>query len=124
MLVERIVATLPWVGIGVIVTEVLFVSGLLIMALSLGIRIRNPLKLRREIKSVLSASTASKTFWAGFWVNAVGAVGTGLLACAGIISVFPVTSWGLMYLPLIDLVATVAIRHWAIKALACERVLS
>lgn len=116
-----ITRALPWVAVGVVVSEVLFTIGLVVMATSIGVKIRNPFKLRRELKRVLLASTATWVFWVGFWINASGAVGTMLLLGAGILVALPMTSWGLLWVPVVDLAATIAIRQWALRAHARER---
>ncbi len=117
---SRVISSLPWLGTGVIVSEAFFIGGLIIMAMSMGLKIRNPLRLRKELKSILRASVATKPFWVGFWVNALGAVASGILLGVGICVVLPVTSWGLLYLPLVDLTATVVIRRWALEVHARE----
>lgn len=109
-------AVLPWLGIGVVVTETMFVVGLVIMAAALGVEIRNPLRLRKSIKDILAAAVQTPTFWAGFWVNATGACATAVMLGTAIVMALPVTSWGLMYFPALDLAATVAIRRWALNA--------
>lgn len=111
-------AILPWVGVGAIVTETLFIAGLVIMAAAIGLESRNPLTLRKDIKRMLVAAVETRSFWVGFWINAVGACGSSLFLCAGILIALPPSSWSLLYFPLLDLAATIAIRHWAIKAQA------
>ena len=113
---REISQTLPWVGLGVIVSEIFFIGGLAIMALSIGMKLQNPLKLRGELKRVLRASITSRGFWVGFWINAVGAVTSSILLAAGIFAALPMTSWGLLYLPVADLAATIVIRQWALRA--------
>jgi hypothetical protein len=113
---ERLISVLPWLGIGVIVSEALFIGGIVIMATPLGIRVRNPFKLHKDLKAILLASTNTTTFWVGFWINAVGACATTFLLAVGIVAVLPVTSWGLLCLAAVDLAATIAIRQWALQA--------
>lgn len=108
--------TLPWVGFGVIVSEILFIGGLIIMATSIGLKVRNPLKLRGRLKHILRNSIITRSFWVGFWINAVGAVLSSLLLAAGIFAALPMTSWGLLYVPIADLAATIVIRQWALRA--------
>lgn len=120
-ILDRFKAVVPWIGTGVIATEALFIIGLLVMATSLGLRIHNPFQLRKQMKSILQEAVASRMFWNGFWINAVGACGSSLLLCIGIFSALPVTSWGLVYLPIADLATTIAIRYWALRANANAR---
>lgn len=123
---EKLVHALPWVGTGVILTEAMFIGGLCIMATSIGMKVhvRTVFSLRAELKEILSASTATPTFWVGFWMNAIGAVGSGLVTAAGIFMALPVTSWGLACIPFADLVVTIVIRQWALQAHARVRSLS
>jgi hypothetical protein len=115
-ILDKILMVLPWVGPGLIATEVLFIIGLGIMATSIGLRIRNPLKLRKELGNILREATDVRTFWVGFWINAIGAAGSCLLVCIALFVALPITSWGLAYIPLADLVATLALRAWIIRA--------
>ena len=121
--IDGIVQILPWVGAGVIVSEVLFIGGLLVIASSIGLKIKNPLKLRKEFIEILSACTGTKVFWLGFWMNAVGAVGTGVLLIAGIVIALPASSWGIAIMPLVDLLATIALRRLIRQAYSRGRVL-
>ncbi len=121
---EDIIRVLPWFGVGVIVTEMLFIGGLAIMATSMGLKVQNPLRLRGELKSLLAATTSTKMFWLGFWVNAIGAIGSSVVLGVGILMALPPSSWGLMTLVGADIAATVVIRGWAVRAHTRERDLS
>lgn len=104
-----------WLLAGVFLTETLFISGIAIMAAAIGLKIRNPLKLRRELKNVLLAGFRSKLFWVGFWINAAGAIGTTALIGVGILTVLPAKSWGLIVLVITDLSSTVVLRHYVLQ---------
>lgn len=121
---EAVVDVLPWIGIGVMVTEVLFIGGLLIMATSVGLKTRNPLSLRKELKNILRASTQTRVFWVGFWINATGACGSSLLLMIGVFVAFPVAGWGVACALLIDLVVTIVVRKRALEVQTRERALS
>lgn len=103
--------TLSWVVPGLLLTEGLFVLGIFFMAASveheLGL---NPLKWRSHVRNVLRYVPQSRIFWTGFWVNAVGAVGSGVVLGVAIVVGLPVTSWGLIWLPFLDLGLTIALR--------------
>lgn len=102
---------LPWVLTGLIITEGLFVLGLIFMAYSveheLGL---NPFKWRSHFKKVAKHIPESRVFWLGFWLNAIGAFGSGVVVGLGILISLPVTSWGLIWLPFLDLSLTIALR--------------
>ncbi|HEY0965024.1 MAG TPA: hypothetical protein VGE13_00915 [Candidatus Saccharimonadales bacterium] len=121
---DDIIQVLPWFGVGVVATEVLFIGGLAMMAASMGVKFRNPLRLRRELKSLLAATTTTKMFWFGFWINAAGAVASSIVLGAGILMALPPSSWGVLSLVVVDITATVVIRGWVVRAHARERGLS
>lgn len=100
----------PILGVSLIASEVLFIIGLVLMALSLGIKVRNPFKLRRHLKEFISSISASKLFWVGFFVNLVGAVMTAIIGLAGVMLVLPVASWPIALIFLVDLWATLEVR--------------
>jgi hypothetical protein len=108
---ETVSEALPWVLTGVLITESLFVIGIIIMAIAVEYELGlNPLKWRSHIKSVLHHVPENRLFWIGFWINAIGALGSGIVVAAGILISLPATSWGLIWLPFLDLSLTVALR--------------
>jgi hypothetical protein len=124
---ESIIDILPWVGIGVVMTETLFIIGLCLMATAIGLKVQKPrdlLRLRSELKEILRSATTTKSFWVGFWMNAVGAVGSGVVFTAGIVAALPVSSWGLAIVSTLDIFVTVAIRQHVLQAHTRERTLS
>ncbi len=102
---------LPWLVVGTAVTEVLFISGLVMMAVSaehaLG---KNFLRWRRHLKEIAGKVNRSKLFWTGFWVNAAGALGTGLLWLWAIFTSLPLSAWGTVLLPVSDIFLTIVLR--------------
>ena len=108
---DKLADTLLWVFISLLVTEGLFILGIILMAAAvehdLGL---NPFKWRSHLKTVLKHVPESRLFWLGFWVNATGAVGTGLVISVAVVTSLPVTSWGLIFLPFMDLGLTIALR--------------
>lgn len=110
-LIDRVREVGPWVGLGLIVSEVLFVIGLAVMAWSVGVRLgSNPLRWRDRMQDVLAALDRSPTFWTGLIINTIGAVGTAVVVVGAIVAGLPVSAWGLMVLPLADVSLTVAVR--------------
>jgi hypothetical protein len=108
---EKLIGTLPWVFLSLLVTEGLFTAGIVLMAASvehdLGL---NPLKWRKHLKTVLKHVPENQLFWWGFWINATGALGTGLVLSIAVITSLPATSWGIIILPFMDLGLTIALR--------------
>lgn len=110
-LIDRVREVGPWVGLGLIVSEVLFVIGLAVMAWSVGVRLgSNPLRWRDRMQDVLAALDRSPTFWTGLVINTIGAVGTAVVVVGAIVAGLPLSAWGLMVLPLADVSLTVAVR--------------
>jgi len=110
-LIDRVREIGPWVGLGLIVSEVLFVVGLAIMAWSVGVRMgSNPLRWRDRLETVLASLDRSSVFWVGLAINTVGAAGTAIVIVAAVLGGLPPSAWGLLLLPMADLSLTVAVR--------------
>ncbi len=112
---DEAIGSVWWLVGGALVTEILFILGLVIIAIAMGRKIGNPIKLRKQWKQLLSAGFRSNLFWVGFWVNLVGSVGTTVVFGVGILTVLPIQSWGLTIIPAADLTATIVIRKAVIK---------
>lgn len=116
-LFDEVKDALPWVAVGVLVSEVLLTLGFAIMASCVGFSgFRGLLSARSELKEVNWSELAerlatSRVFWSGFWMSVLGGAGDGVVLIAGIGRSLPPTSWGLMVLPFLDLIATYAIRR-------------
>lgn len=109
--IDRVKEVGPWVGLGLIVSEVLFIIGLVLMAAAAGVKLgRNPLAWRSRLDTILGALSRTPLFWAGLVVNTIGAIGTGLVVLAAVLAGLPVSAWGLLVLPLADLGLTAAVR--------------
>lgn len=103
-------------------SEVCFIVGALLVAVGTGKTIfadtgKNPLNRLRAILRVRSTyrkfvadAPRSGAVRFGFHLNWFGALATGVFAAVGIIVVLPMTSWGLLVLPLLDIVATIGWR--------------
>lgn len=114
----------PWVGGGVVASEVAFVAGAIMMAASVKEKISNPLKIRQRLPEIAKKAHDSKLFTAGFWTNTVGAVGDFAVISAGMIAKMPVESYPMLAIPLLDLSVTVAVRraiHKGVKGGASEK---
>lgn len=110
-LIDRVREVGPWVGLGLIVSEVLFIVGLAVMAWSVGVGLgANPLRWRHRMQDVLGQLDRSPAFWTGLAINTMGAVGTALVVVGAIVAGLPVSAWGLMVLPLADVSLTIAVR--------------
>ncbi len=115
---QEVTSNLPWVAAGTILTETMFIVGLGIMAWEAEEELgRNPLLWRKRIHKVINHLVTTKAFWVGFWVNAAGALGTAIIVGLSVILTFPVQSWGLLWVPALDLAATITIRASAIGAI-------
>jgi hypothetical protein len=108
---HQLSSSLPWVAISLLVTESLFVIGLVVMAWTVGHSLGpNPLSWRRQLPLVLKALPSSNWFWAGFAANLLGALGTILIMILAVVTNLPWQAWGLLAVPAADLVVTVLVR--------------
>ncbi|MBX4190772.1 hypothetical protein KW794_01660 [Candidatus Saccharibacteria bacterium] len=115
---QGIIDNLPWVGVGTLITETLFIIGLGIMALEAGHELgKNPVLWRRKLHKVVRHLVKTKMFWIGFWINAAGAAGTAVIVAIGIFKVLPPRNWGLLLLPALDLGLTFALRLAAVQTI-------
>ncbi len=121
-LIDRVREVGPWVGGGLLLSEVLFAIGLLVMAWSVGVKLgRNPFQWRTRLDVVLAQLQRSPTFWVGLAVNTVGAIGTALVLVAAVLAGLPVSAWGLLVLPAADLGLTVAVRAAVVGGVRRDR---
>lgn len=108
---DQLTHNLPWVGIGILISELVFILGLSIIAWDVGEKLgTNPLKWRSKLVPAIEKSSHEWLFWVGFVVNTIGAIATAVIVAAGVFMSLPPQSWGLIILPLIDLSVTYAIR--------------
>lgn len=127
-LINQLIKTLPWVGLGILISEIILTIGFLMM-----LYIAAPLMVRKILKSIKNAingifnikkdveelnwehvakrCNVSLFFWSGFYVSIVGALGDGIVLILGIGKTLPIGSWGLMLLPFWDLGLTFIIRR-------------
>jgi hypothetical protein len=127
-LIEQLKNTLPWVSIGILLSEITLTTGFLLMLAiaapafikSLGKSFQNALEGIFQVKkvvgemdwvSVAKKCDSSKLFWFGFWVSVVGACGDGVILIIAIGKTLPIQSWGIMILPFWDLGLTYIIRR-------------
>lgn len=109
---KQIVDSLPYlVGI-TLVSEIMFLSGIVIMAYSVEEAIGwNPLHWRKKLKTILKVVPNEKKFWVGFWINAAGAFITGAVWVFAVMTGLPFEAWGLIWLPLTDIGLTISLRY-------------
>jgi len=109
--INKVSQVAPDVLVGVGVTEALFVIGLVIMATVVGFELgMNPFKWKQHFKIVAHHLPQDKWFWIGFWINAAGALGTGVILAWAVVKALPPQSWGIIWVPFLDLGLTVFIR--------------
>lgn len=104
-------------------SEACFVIGALMVAIGGGKVVfagtgKNPLKwalavwrVRTAYRKLAEVAPSSRLVRIGFHLNWLGAVLTGVFLAAGIILVLPMTSWGLLVLPLLDILASFGWRY-------------
>lgn len=111
---EAVIEAAPWVGVGVGVSEAMFIGGAAMMVASAGEKVGNPLKLKGRLPEVVVKAGDSNVFRAGLVINTVGAFGDAAVIAAGTFSTMPVEAWGVVGLAMVDGVGTVAVRKWMV----------
>lgn len=115
-LLDSAYSQLYWVGPALLVSELSFIIGALLMAISAGENISHYrrlrhiphgiVELRRNARFFAQKILVSKLFAVGFWMNFAGAVATSGLLIAGLSTVAPLASAGIITVIIIDLIAT------------------
>jgi hypothetical protein len=109
-LTQDVVEAAPWVGGGIVASEVAFALGGVMMLSSIGSKIGNPMKIKSRIPEIAERADNSLLFKSGFWLNATGAVGDFAVISGGVLKEMPVSTYPMLGLTLLDLGATVAVR--------------
>lgn len=113
--IDQVAPKLPWIGALIGVSEALFTAGVLTMAAAMGLRVGfNPMRwwrLRGQIRDIAFLDHPNPLFWVGFWVNVVGAVGSGLIVTIAVLTTMPPLSWGLSLFGFADLSLTFIVRR-------------
>ncbi|MFJ7078919.1 hypothetical protein [Streptomyces sp. NPDC098781] len=107
---QKVISTAPWVGAGILVSEIMFIGGLAMMASAVGMRVGNPFRLKTSLAEICKRANRDLLFKAGFWINTVGAIGTAVVISIGVFLNLPPESYGILSFAVADLALTVAIR--------------
>lgn len=115
---DRLRPVAPWLGLGLLVTELMFVTGLALMALVAGVELGlNPVRWRTRMPLVLAGLRRTPWFWLGLVINSAGALGSALVVAWAVLAGLPRSAWGLLIVPLFDLALTVSMRTIVISHL-------
>lgn len=121
-LAHDLAQTAPWVAVSVVVSEVFWIVGAACMVAAIGGRVGNPLRLRGRWQEITTGITRTPLFWCGFWLNAVGALGTALAVAIGTAVALPAYAWpGGIGFALLDILATIAARSGLLASRATQR---
>ncbi len=108
---KEIIDSLPVAIMLSVVSEMIFTVGIALMAISaeqgLGL---NPLRWRSRTESLIKEVRNSKLFLVGFWLNFIGALGTGLIWIVVIFVALPPSAWLLAWIPIFDILLTLTLR--------------
>ena len=108
---DKIMGSAPELLALLATSELLFIAGIIIMASAVGLELgKNPLTWRKHFHGLVKEITTDNLFWTGFWINAVGALATGILIGVGVVILLPPQSWGLIWLAVADIAITLLIR--------------
>jgi hypothetical protein len=108
--IQEATENLPGVAVGIVAMEAMWIGGAGMMAASVGNKIKNPLKIKKQFPEIAKQANDSKLFTAGFWTNTVGAVGEFVIPTVAVVSKMPPETWGILSPSVIDLGITIAIR--------------
>lgn len=99
-----------WIVFALAITEVCFIAGIVMMSFVVFKTIRNPFKQRAQLRELVRQGIRTWSFNIGFVLNAIGAVGTSLVLIFAATTTLPIYAWSILFLPVVDLVVTVALR--------------
>ncbi len=110
-MIKQLIEAVPIAILLSIVSESLFTIGIGIMAYSAGHSLGwNVLGWRKHVEALMKTVSASRLFLFGFWVNFIGALGTGVVWLIVILVSLPLSGWILLWLPAFDIALTFAVR--------------
>jgi hypothetical protein len=116
---KQIIDAMPLAIALSVVSELLFSAGIVMMAIaseqSIGL---NPLKWRSHLNKLIQDIKRSRLFIFGFWMNFVGALATGVIWLVVILLRLPPSGWFLLWLPIMDIALTLAVRKAFIDLVA------
>lgn len=105
-----------WVGVLLIISEILFVLGVILMMIGAGESLAEASKsqplykrlyyIRKNYRRLGEAAIVNNIFTIGFWMNFLGAVASSIILIVVIIVYTPITGSGILLILIIDLVAT------------------
>jgi hypothetical protein len=112
----KIIANAPEILWAFFISETLFLLGILIMASRIGYElVINPYHWRKHYRTILKNIPEDTPFWVGFWINTVGALGTGVAILFGVVLTLPAHSWGISWVGFADLGITITVRSAVIE---------
>lgn len=103
---------IPWIGIGIAVSEVLLAIGVIGMTSQVGrMAWRDRVRLRPiEWDAVGYRLRRNRPFWVFFWVSLVGGLGDAVVVVIAVLRYLPTQAWPVLLLPALDVWATLVIR--------------
>ncbi len=91
--------------------ELCFLGGLLVMAYAVGHDLgSNVLKWKKQLRAVIKKVVKDRTFWFGFWLNFVGAIGTTSVLIIASVFYLPIYAKWVVVFGIIDLMITLSLR--------------
>ena len=115
---EHQIGTVVWLATVLVLCDFAFFGGAFLVAAALGRRVLagtggNPLLMVRAVidyratyVGLAGHANGSRLFQFGFILSWVGGTVSGLILTVGILIILPVSAWGLLVLPALDLIAT------------------
>ncbi|MEI7759080.1 MAG: hypothetical protein WCJ05_02775 [bacterium] len=114
---HKVIDAAPWVGSGLLVGEAAWIGGAALALGAVGVKVRNPLKIKSQFKDIATHTDNSKMFKIGFWTNTTAAVAEFGILTAGVMKYLPPEAWGALSFGALDLAATVTFRKMILSGI-------
>jgi hypothetical protein len=114
---HEVIDAAPWVGSGLLAGEAAWIGGAALALGAVGVKVRNPLKIKNQFKDIATHADSSKMFKIGFWTNTTAAVAEFGILTAGVMKYLPPEAWGALSFGALDLAATVTFRKMILNGI-------
>ena len=114
---HKVIDAAPWVGSGLVAGEAAWIGGAALALGAVGVKVRNPLKIKNQFKDIATHADNSKMFKIGFWTNTTAAVAEFGVLTVGVMKYLPPEAWGALSFGALDLAATVTFRKMILNGI-------
>lgn len=108
---DQILNAAKWMGPSLAAGEAVWIGGGAMMLAAIGVKVKNPFKIKKMIPEIADKANNSRLFNAGYLINTTAAMAEFGISTTGVMTEFPMRSWGLASFGFIDLAATYFVRR-------------